>query len=212
MVLHYFSFLVFTLTFSLASKGESSSKDPTFVSLIPTEFEELISNGSTDKPLNPHEIVVFSENNIKSKTKGKIVSSKHGVGSEILKVHFERHKEEIPFKPNLVSGFCESSYQKILFRQSCESTSDEWCNLGKGPWGEAGWVNLKPRSVFDPDLRFTFGNYAGANIQKDEKGIYNASGFDRTNHEQKDGILKREELIDSDGKLKIQVDCKPYSC
>lgn len=198
--------LATVLSFSQYSFCTSTSNDPKYVSLIPSEL------GAGPEAIKVN-ISVYSEANLKSNSNGTIKSAYNSENAEKVEIYFQNSKEErLAFKPNLVSGFCEASYQKNLFLQICKSYTDKWCNLGKGPWGEKGWVNLEPQDIFKSDLRFTFDNFAGASISKDEKGIYRAIGFDRTTNKNKDGVVKRDMLITKEGKLKASVDCKPYSC
>lgn len=103
-------------------------------------------------------------------------------------------------EPVLPNYYCDIADGNFIYLFAL-NTDGEWSDLGKGPWGQSGWVKVQATKLFDTQLTFYHEehehmkfNYIGDGKVQTVSDAYETK------------IIPLSEVYE-EGKLKVQIDC-----
>lgn len=102
---------------------------------------------------------VYSAPDPKSKIVGSIEIKKLNEGSDLNGNYISLDgKTVVPFTPDFALDDCEGDEVALHW---VKEVKGELVNIGKGPWGESGWLKLKTIDPFSSDYKYAFGHMDG---------------------------------------------------
>jgi len=115
-----------------------------------------------------------------------------------------------PFKPSLYTGKCDMS-ESILSLHQVNKVNGLWTDLGRGPWGESGWIKVEAKPLFESKLFFDLENFGVGTFKKKSSEYYTFTpdefyGADPDQLKPKD--VSRSRVIDEDGRLIPKISCE----
>lgn len=139
-------------------------------------------------------------------------SSKTKIGTILLKflptptlpsISLE-YEGEVFFSPETISEYyyCEVLEESHVLYQ-VYGVDKNWSNLGKGPWGEVGWIEFKAEKLFDIPFMYSIKDFSSAKLQNIGKGIIQIS------NEEYSTKVPYKELLSPEGKVKLSINCEP---
>lgn len=132
-----------------------------------------------------------------------------------VSARFKSNKSSVKktFTPNFAHTFCSSQYVSLQLHIA-KSYVDKWVNLGKGPWGENGWMVAPYYSIFN--IKYNMGLNGGwLSFRRDKDGKIFAEGIESSKGEKLTEDVKYEvkpeEFFDENGNPNFYVNCS-YTC
>lgn len=112
------------------------------------------------------------------------------------------------FKPNIYSGFCTNS-EKHLGVQRVIGSEEILSDLGEGPWGKHGWIELTAYTLFGSNFTFNVPALGAVKLEATEKeDVFKFDYYESDGHSGDEvREVKRDSLVGPDGSLKVKIDC-----
>lgn len=113
------------------------------------------------------------------------------------------------FSPSLYTGDCEIIEKTISIHQ-VNKVKGEWSDLGRGPWGESGWVKIKATPLFETDLVLESKKIGIGFFKKKSDETYtfiSKEYYGMDFEELKPRDVPRSEVINKEGELLLEMSC-----
>lgn len=180
--------------------------------LKPLGAGSLIAQGicnQSDTKKSYHSITVYSSPAETSNPLGaiKIKNNNESTGLDIS--FFKNDGSFKKFKPNFFSEGCENA-ESILAIHRVANVSGDWSDLGQGPWGQSGWVNIKAESVFERNLVFDVKGFGYGRLKKKTNKLYifSPESYYGSDQDPNPKEVPRSKLINDEGKILPEIICQ----
>lgn len=142
----------------------------------------------------------------------KVVSN----GSKTLKYSYlSKDKLESDFAPNFANMYCESR-KKIISSHQVFKDANGFSDLGAGPWGERGWVELFPFSLSTSNYEFDLHNIVQGQFTLLWNGKYRITGDEFSEEGDRSSgssiEVSPDEIMDSEGRFSLSLSCNEIGC
>lgn len=145
---------------------------------------------------------VFSDSG-KTKKKGDLIAS----FDDGVSYQYVESGKKSEFIPNISHGYCMNS-EAHLGIQRVVAAENSLSNLGKGPWGKDGWIEMAPSRLFNSDFIFFAPGSGAIKIRPTEnENVFKFDYFAREGQVEDVREIKRNSLVAPDGSLIVKIDC-----
>lgn len=149
---------------------------------------------------------IFEKPEKSSRKLGSLVSTYlPGPDSDVKVFFVDNEDNSEPWEPNYFADKCEPQQRELLVLHQIKEFKNQWSNLGKGPWGENGWIEQKSKNVADLGLSFG-GDSEGRGSLEIRNGKYVIEKSDEKGKVQR--TYHEDELFNQDGTFHIGPDCE----
>ena len=113
------------------------------------------------------------------------------------------------FVPNLYNGYCENS-ERYLGIQKIVDSKEILSDLGEGPWGKHGWIEIPSEKLFSSDFVFSVPKLGAIKLKPSDKfDVLKFDYYEGEGHSENEvREVKRDDLISPDGILNVKMDCE----
>lgn len=187
----------------------------------PEELKQMIKRGDagsiivegtclrTEPKPSFHSIPIHSSSSDASEVLGalKLKSNDYDVGVSVTFIRQDGYTTK--FKPNYFQQGCERS-NKVLLLHQVNQTKGDWSDLGKGPWGNSGWINVAAKPLFANDFVFEVDGVGYGRLEKKSKDLYvfTPEPYYGSEEDPKPKDVPKSNLINKNGTVKPKIICE----